>query len=262
MASLSDTQSERDLRNVPITRTGVCDLRYPVIIVRPDGSTFGTSCEASLTASLAGSQRGTHMSRFVEELHAAHQSVSPASVIALARKLRTRLKAAEATVEITLPWFVEKKSPVTGGAAFLDYTISWKAAVTARSARLQTTVRVPLGTLCPCSKAISDRGAHNQRGWATVTVETAAPLWPDKLIALIESAASCELYSLLKRPDEKFVTERAFDRPVFVEDLVRDIAIGLRTLKGLRGSRIEAVNLESIHSHNACAVIDDIAPLQ
>ena len=258
MASLSDTQSEHDLRNIPITRTGVCDLRYPVTVVRPGGSTFGTACEARLTASLAGSHRGTHMSRFVEELHAAHPSLSPAGVIALARKLRTRLKAAEATAEITLPWFIGKKSPVTGGTAFLDYTVTWKAGVTARSARLQTTVRVPLGTLCPCSKAISDRGAHNQRGWATVTIETAAPLWPDKLIALIEAAASCELYSLLKRPDEKFVTERAFDRPVFVEDLVRDIAIGLRTLTGLRGFRIEAVNLESIHSHNACAVIDQL----
>ncbi len=261
MASLSDTQSERDLRNIPITRTGVCDLRYPVTVVRPDGTTFGAACDAALTASLAGSHRGTHMSRFVEELHAAHQSVSPAGVIALARKLRARLKAAEATAEITLPWFIEKKSPVTGGSAFLDYTVTWKAAVSARGVRLQTTVRVPLGTLCPCSKAISDRGAHNQRGHATVTVETAAPFWPDKLIALIEAAASCELYPLLKRPDEKFVTERAFDRPVFVEDLVRDIAIGLRALKGLRGYRIEAVNLESIHSHNACALIDELKPL-
>ncbi|HEX2750516.1 MAG TPA: GTP cyclohydrolase, FolE2/MptA family, partial [Verrucomicrobiales bacterium] len=110
-------------------------------------------------------------------------------------------------------------------------------------------------------KAISDRGAHNQRGYATVTVETTTPVWPDKLIAVIEAAASCELYSLLKRPDEKLVTERAFDRPVFVEDLVRDIALGLRRLKGLRGCRIEAVNLESIHSHNACALIDELEPL-
>lgn len=262
MDSLSDTQSERDARNVPITRTGVCGLRYPVTVVRPDGSSFGSACEATLTASLAGSHRGTHMSRFVEELHAAHHAVSPAGVIALARQLRARLKADEATAELTLPWFVEKQSPVTGGAAFLDYTVTWKAAVTARAARLQSTIRVPLGTLCPCSKAISERGAHNQRGYATVTIETAVPLWPDKLIALIESAASCELYSLLKRPDEKFVTERAFDRPVFVEDLVRDIALGLRALKGLRGCRVEAVNLESIHSHNACAVIDELDPIK
>ncbi len=262
MESLTDTQSERDPRNLPITRTGVCGLRYPVTVIRPDGSTFGTACDATLTASLAGSNRGTHMSRFVEELHAAHKAVSPAGVITLARKLRTRLKAAEATAELTLPWFLEKKSPVTRGAAFLDYTVIWKVSATARTARLQTTVRVPLATLCPCSKAISERGAHNQRGYATVTIETTAPLWPDQLIALIESAASCELYSLLKRPDEKFVTERAFDRPVFVEDLVRDIALGLRSLKGLRGCRVEAVNLESIHSHNACAVIDELEPMK
>jgi len=258
---LSDTQSERDPRGLAITRTGITGLRYPVSIVRPGGESFATACEATLTASLAANSRGTHMSRFIEELHAARQSLSPAGVIALAKRLRTRLKSAAATAEITLPWFVEKKAPVSGGAAFLDYTVTWKAAVTAKSARLQTTVRVPLSTLCPCSKAISDRGAHNQRGHATVTVETAAPVWPDDLISLIEAAASCELYSLLKRPDEKFVTERAFDRPVFVEDLVRDIALGLRQLKGLRGHRIEAVNLESIHSHNACALMDALEPM-
>jgi GTP cyclohydrolase IB len=261
MASLSDTQSERDPRGLAITRTGITGLRYPVTILRPGGGKFETACEATLTASLGAAQRGTHMSRFVEELHAAHQSLSPAGVIALARRLRTRLKAGAASVEITLPWFVEKQAPVSGGTAFLDYTVTWKASVSARRARLHTTVRAPLSTLCPCSKAISDRGAHNQRGHATVTIESAAPLWPDKLISLIESAASCELYSLLKRPDEKFVTERAFDRPVFVEDLVRDIALGLRSLRGLRGHRIEAVNLESIHSHNACALIDALEPM-
>ena len=259
---LTDTQSERDPRNIAITRTGITGLRYPVTVIRPDGTPFSTVSEVSLTASLGAQHRGTHMSRFVEELHAAHQTISPAAVIALARRLRTRLKADDATVEITLPWFIEKKAPVSSGAAFLDYTVTWKAAVTAKSARLHTTVRVPLSTLCPCSKAISDRGAHNQRGHATVTIETATPLWPDKLIALIESAASCELYALLKRPDEKFVTERAYDRPVFVEDLVRDIAIALRRLKGLRGHRIEAVNLESIHSHNACAVIDALEGME
>ena len=262
MDSLNDTQSERDTRNVPISRTGVSGLRYPVRIIRPDGTAFESACEAALTASLAPGIRGTHMSRFIEELHAVHKSMSPAGVSALAKKLRSRLKAAEATAELTLPWFVEKQAPVSGGAAWMDYTVTWKAAVTARNARLQTTVRVPLSTLCPCSKAIADRGAHNQRGFASVTVETATPLWPDKLITLIESAASCELYSLLKRPDEKFVTERAFDRPVFVEDLVRDIALGLRRLKGLRGYRIEAVNLESIHSHNACAIIDELEAME
>lgn len=261
MAHLTDTQSERDPRNVPISRVGVSGLRYPVTLVRPDGSTAGSSCEASLTVSLAAHERGTHMSRFVEELHQACTAIHPAAVVDLAKRLRTRLKAAEATAELTLPWFVEKKAPVTGGAAWLDYTVTWKAAVSARTARLQTTIRVPLGTLCPCSKAISDRGAHNQRGYATVTVETAKPVWPDDLITIIEAAASCDLYSLLKRPDEKFVTERAYDRPVFVEDLVRDIALGLQKLKGLRGHRIEAVNLESIHSHNACAVIDCLEPM-
>jgi GTP cyclohydrolase I len=260
-AKLIDTQSERDPRNIAISRVGVNGLRYPITLRHPDGRTTGTSCEASLTVSLSATERGTHMSRFVEELHLSSREIHPAAVIALAKKLRTRLKAEGATAELTLPWFIEKKAPVTGQAAWMDYTVTWKASVTARSARLHTTIKVPLGTLCPCSKAISDRGAHNQRGYATVTVETATPVWPDVLINAIESAASCDLYSLLKRPDEKFVTERAYDRPVFVEDLVRDIAIALRRLKGLRGCRIEAVNLESIHSHNACALIDSLEPL-
>lgn len=261
MAHLTDTQSERDPRNLPISRVGVSGLRYPVNIAAPDGSITGSSCEAALTVSLSASERGTHMSRFVEELHQCCNSVHPAAVIALAERLRSRLHAEGATAELTLPWFVEKKAPVTGGAAWVDYTVTWKASITGSHTRLLTTIRVPLGTLCPCSKAISDRGAHNQRGYATVAVETAAPLWPDELITIIEAAASCDLYSLLKRPDEKFVTERAYDRPVFVEDLVRDIALGLQKLDGLRGFRIEAVNLESIHSHNACALIDSLEPM-
>lgn len=261
MAPLSDTQNERDTRDIPITRTGVTGLRYPVTVNAPDGRSFGSSCEATLTASLAADSRGTHMSRFVEELHAVYREISPETVISLAKKLRTRLKAAEATAELVLPWFVEKKAPVSGGPAWVDYTVTWKAASSSGSDRLHTTVRVPLGTLCPCSKAISERGAHNQRGYATVTIESAKPVWPDDLIALVEAASSCELFSLLKRPDEKFVTERAYDRPVFVEDLVRDIALGLRQIEGLLGYRIEAVNLESIHSHNACALIDNLQPL-
>jgi GTP cyclohydrolase I len=262
MDALTDTQSERDTRNVPVTRAGVTGLRYPVRVVRPDGSSFETACEATLTASLASSLRGTHMSRFVEELHAAHGDISPAGVVALAKRLRTRLKAAAATAVITIPWFVSKRAPVSGGEAWMDYTVTWKAAVTGRHARLQTTVRVPLKTLCPCSKAISERGAHNQRGYADVTIESSSAVWPDQLISLVESNASSELYSLLKRSDEKFVTERAFDHPVFVEDLVRDIALSLRRLKRLRGYRIEAINLESIHSHNACAMIDALEPME
>ena len=258
---LSDTQSERDPRNVAITRVGVSGLRYPVSIDRPGGGQFHSVAEATLTASLPPEQRGTHMSRFVEELHFGHRSLGPGAVVDLAKKLRSRLKAAEASVEIRLPWFVEKQAPVTGGSGLVDYDVTWRASVSARASRLQTPVRVPVGTLCPCSKAISDRGAHNQRGYAMVTVETAKPLWPDAIISLVEGAASCELYSVLKRPDEKYVTERAYDRPVFVEDLVRDIVVALRKVKGLRGHRIEAENLESIHSHNACALIDALTPL-
>ena len=253
---LKDTQSERDDRNLTITRAGISALRYPVAVPRPDGGVLHSVATATLTVQVPADQRGTHMSRFVEELHAAHRAMDAAGALALARRLRTRLHAEEAHVELQLPWFIEKRAPVSGGGAFVDYEVTWEAVAAARRSRLLTTVRVPVGTLCPCSKAISDRGAHNQRGHATLTVETASPLWPDRLIALVEEAASCELFSLLKRPDEKFVTERAYDNPVFVEDLVREIGLRAARLPGVRGWRAAAENLESIHSHNAVAVIE------
>jgi GTP cyclohydrolase I len=254
--SLKDTQSEKDSRNLAITRAGISSLRYPVSIPRPDGGSLHSIVTASLTVSVPASQRGTHMSRFVEEMHDAHKAIDAAGAISLAKKLRSRLHATEAHVTLSLPWFIGKRAPVSGREAFMDYEVTWEAVATGRRSRLLTTVRVPVGTLCPCSKAISDRGAHNQRGHATLTIETASPIWPDQLITLVEEAASCELFSLLKRPDEKFVTERAYDNPVFVEDLVREIGLRAARLRGVRAWRAEAENLESIHSHNAIAVIE------
>ena len=256
MQPLPDTQGERDTRGINIARAGVSRLRYPVQITRPDGTSFTAAATASLTVSVPAAQRGTHMSRFVECLHKAAGDIQPAAISRLARTLRTRLKAATAHVELSLPWFIEKKAPITGGAAWMDYEVTWQAVAGPRTNSFTTTVKVPVGTLCPCSKAISDRGAHNQRGYVTLTVETTRPSWPDELIAMVESSASTELFSLLKRPDEKFVTEKAYDEPVFVEDLVRAVAVRVKALKGLVKARIEAENFESIHSHNALAVVE------
>ncbi len=256
MPALPDTQSEPDPRGIAIRGAGVTGLRYPVTIKAPSGRSFTTAATARLTVSLPPSQRGTHMSRFIECLHATAQDITPRTLITLGKTLRSRLKATTSDITLTFPWFIEKKAPVTGLSAYLDYEVTWAVETQPRSHRFLTTVRVPVGTLCPCSKAISDRGAHNQRGYVTLTIDTATPLWPDTLIALIETCASTELYSLLKRPDEKFVTERGYDSPVFVEDLVRAVALKVSTLKGLRSARIEAENLESIHSHNAVAVVE------
>ncbi len=256
MHMLPDTQSERDHRGVAIARAGISRLRYPVQILRPDGTTFSTAGTASMTVSVPAAQKGTHMSRFIECLHKTAGEINPASLLRLAKTMRTKLKASSARVDLALPWFIEKKAPITGGAAFMDYEVTWQAISGARSTAFTTTVKVPVGTLCPCSKAISDRGAHNQRGYVTLTLETVPPLWPDVLIGMVESSASTELFTLLKRPDEKFVTERAYDAPVFVEDLARAVAVQVRALKGLRRARIEAENFESIHSHNAIAVVE------
>jgi GTP cyclohydrolase IB len=255
MPALPDTQSERDTRHVPIRHAGVSALRYPLVIHRADGTSFATIADATMTVSVGATERGTHMSRFVEALHAVHDQMSEDQVLALARTLRTKLKADAASVDLQMTWFVLKTAPITGGQAFMDYKVSWSAIAEGRTTAFRTTVILGVATLCPCSRAIAERGAHNQRGMVTLTVAAKKPVAAESLIQLIEDSASCALYPLLKRPDEKFVTEKAYDSPVFVEDLVRNIAVRLRQHRGLTGFRIEAENLESIHQHNAVAIV-------
>ena len=257
MDSLNDTQSERDGRNVRIQRVGVRGLRYPVTVTRPDDTTFSSVAHATLTVDLDAAVRGTHMSRFVEQLHEFHQDVRPARIIALARRLKEKLHSQDARVILEMPWFIDKKAPVSGRPGLVDYQVTWDVSVSGNEAKLVTTVVVPVTTVCPCSKAISDRGAHNQRGAVTLEAESGDTLWPDDLIRIVEASASCELYSLLKRPDEKFVTERAYDNPVFVEDLVRNVAVRMRAAEGVKAFRVQAENFESIHSHNAFAVAEE-----
>ena len=257
MPSLEDTQSLPDHRQIRIPRVGVRGLRYPVTIQRPDGTVFPASATAALTTDLAATERGTHMSRFVSLLHEHREGITPAGLLAMARELRARLGATESRIILSLPWFAEKYAPVSGQPGFLDYQVSWDAAVSGDTARLLTTVIVPITTVCPCSKAISERGAHNQRGELTLTAEGSPNLWPDDLIRLAESSASCELYSVLKRPDEKAVTELAYDNPVFVEDVVRNAAVAARKNKSIKAFRITVENFESIHHHNAYAMVEE-----
>ncbi len=257
MLSLEDTQSQVDQRQVRIPRVGIRGLRYPVSVQRPDGTRFPASATASLTADLSPTVRGTHMSRFVSLLHERREGITPAGLLVMARELRARLEATEAQIILQMPWFLEKKAPVSGQPGFLDYQVTWDATVSGSASRLLTTVVVPIATVCPCSKAISERGAHNQRGELTLTVEASAHLWPDELIRLAESSASCELYSVLKRPDEKAVTELAYDNPVFVEDVVRNAALAARQHKDIKAFRVAAENFESIHHHNAYAMVEE-----
>jgi GTP cyclohydrolase IB len=257
--TLADVQASGERRGIALNDVGISGLRYPATVQLADGGKQQTICEAQLTVSLAADVRGTHMSRFVEVLHERHEAISPADVLATAQELALRLDAEEAAVKLTFPIFVSREAPVTGQAALLgiDCTLS------ARAGRAATDVKVgahvPVTSLCPCSKEISDYSAHSQRGYVKVEVVDdcwaagATGLWPEELLTVCDRAASAPIYPLLKRSDERHVTMLAYDRPAFVEDLAREIALALKTDERVAGFDLEVVNQESIHDHQAFA---------
>ena len=250
MRELKDTQNERDDRNIPIDRVGVKELRFPVEVRDKDGSAQRTVATVALAVDLPHHYKGTHMSRFVEVLNSHGTCLDVRSMAALPRELLERLDARRAHATLRFTFFRTKAAPATGKQGLVDCEVQFEVeAEKDGGVDFVVTVLVPVTTLCPCSKAISDRGAHNQRGLVTY-------VWIEDLVELVERSASCELYSLLKRPDEKQVTERAFDHPVFVEDLVRNVASRSDSHRNITWYRVEAENFESIHNHNAYAVIE------
>jgi GTP cyclohydrolase I len=253
---LVDTQSQADYRNLPIDRVGVKNLRYPIQIRDKTHEIQSTIATVALTVDLPHHYKGTHMSRFVEVLNAHGPMLHVDNIRDILARLTERLDSEQAHVDFEFPFFLEKQAPVTGATGLMDYNVRFAATTDKGTIDFVVTVIVPVTTLCPCSKAISARGAHNQRGQVTFSVRFHHPIWIEDLIRLVESSASCELYSLLKRPDEKAVTERAFDTPVFVEDLVRNIAVRCETDPNITWYRAEAENFESIHNHNAYALIE------
>lgn len=259
--ALHDTQSQHDDRQIPIDRVGVKNLRYPVRIRdRDHAEPQSTVALIQLTVDLPHHHKGTHMSRFVEVLNAQGPVLQVHRMRPLLEALQQRLNSSAAHLEMEFPYFMEKAAPVTGAKGLLDYTVRLQASLIQRKFDFILTVIVPVTTLCPCSKAISTAGAHNQRGQATLSVRFTRPVWLEDLIQIVESSASCELYSLLKRPDEKHVTERAYANPVFVEDLVRNIALRIEAHPDISWYRVEAENFESIHNHNAYALIEKHSP--
>jgi GTP cyclohydrolase I len=215
-----------------------------------------TAARFTITADLAADLKGTHMSRFVSHLQDYRQDVTPARMAEMLKKLKSSLKTDEAHLVVTFPYFIEKTAPVTGAVGFMGYEATWEIHVKQRAVETLTTVSVPIGTLCPCSKAISDRGAHNQRGLVTLTVRAKRAPQLATLTSLVEAAASCELFSVLKRPDEKYVTERAYDNPTFVEDVARNVAVRVAKLPTAAWFKVSVENYESIHQHDAYAVIE------
>lgn len=257
MENLTDTQNERDTRNLDIDRVGVKDLKYPIRIRDKEHSEQSTVATVSMAVDLPREYKGTHMSRFVEVLNSHGPILDVHSIPAIPTEMLDRLDAQRAHVELRFPFFLEKPAPVTGKVGMMDYEVIFDIDGTRDTNEFTVTVLVPVTTLCPCSKAISARGAHNQRGVVTYAVRfSGEPIWIEDLVKLVERCASSELYSLLKRPDEKHVTEEAYDNPVFVEDLVRNVAAASEEQEGIAWYRVEAENFESIHNHNAYAVIE------
>lgn len=254
--TLRDTQNEPDARRLPIDRVGVTALRYPIQVRDKNHSTQSTIATVQLTVDLPHHYKGTHMSRFVEVLNSHGPVLHVDNIRDILSQLTKRLDSECAHVDFEFPFFLEKKAPVTGAVGLIDYTAKFSATLENGAMDFVLTVIVPVTTLCPCSKAISVAGAHNQRGHVTLAIRFGTPIWIEDLIRLIEDSASCELYSLLKRPDEKAVTERAYENPVFVEDLVREVALRCEADSNIRWYRVEAENFESIHNHNAYALIE------
>ncbi|MGC1481548.1 MAG: GTP cyclohydrolase FolE2 [Chthoniobacterales bacterium] len=254
--SLTDTQSEPDTRNIAIDRVGVRALRFPIQIRDKAHLVQNTVATASLTVDLPHQHKGTHMSRFVEVLNSHGPLLHVDNITDILHQLTERLHSENAHVDFEFPFFLEKPAPVTGAVGLIDYTARFSANLENGKTDFVLTTLVPVTTLCPCSKAIATSGAHNQRGLVTLSVRATRPPWIEDLIRLVEDSASCELYSLLKRPDEKAVTERAYDNPVFVEDLVRNVAGRCDADPNFLWYRVEAENFESIHNHNAYALIE------
>lgn len=256
-APLRDEQNTRDHRQLRIDKVGVRGVRFPVQVRDRDHEALqNTVATVGMYVDLPKEFKGTHMSRFIEVLNA-HGNVIHVDVIPkILREMQSRLKAENAHLELEFPYFICKKAPVTGKPGVMDYTTRFEANAIDRKIDFVMTVVVPVTTLCPCSKAISKHGAHNQRGHVTVQLRSRDTVWIEEVISLVEASASSELYALLKRPDEKAVTERAYENPVFVEDLVRNVALRLNAHPEVTWYRVEAENFESIHNHNAYASIE------
>ena len=253
---LSDQQSQRDYRNIRIDKVGVKGLRYPIEVRDKTHTVQDTIAMCSLTVDLPKDFKGTHMSRFVEVMNAHGRLVHVENIPVMLKELQRKLHAEAAHIEMEFPYFMEKTAPATGAKGLVDYIAKFDAAAHGNDSSFILTVVVPVTTLCPCSKAISAYGAHNQRGYVTVAIRFINTVWIEDLIAMVEASASSEIYSLLKRPDEKAVTERAYDNPVFVEDLVRNIAVRLNEHPDITWYKVEAENLESIHNHSAYACVE------
>ena len=255
-ARMEDVQGGADARGIAIDQVGIKNLLHPIAVAGAAGAEQRTVAELSMSVSLAPNYKGTHMSRFLERLNALKQPISVESFAVLLEHTIHGLEASSGQIEMAFPYFILKKAPVSGAESLMDYRASIRGLRLLGRTDLWLKVTVPVTSLCPCSKSISAYGAHNQRAHITIAVRIGSSIWFEDLIGLAERVASSELYAVLKRPDEKYVTERAYDNAKFVEDVVRDAALALNGDPRVRSYKVEAENFESIHNHSAYAMIE------
>ncbi|MDR2793089.1 MAG: GTP cyclohydrolase FolE2 [Treponema sp.] len=248
-----DVQNQADTREIPLDKVGVKGLEYPICVLDKKNKAQHTTATVNLFANLPKHFKGTHMSRFIEIFHQYRNDLTMSMFLNMLADIRQDLDAEASFGEIYFPYFLEKTAPVSALSGMMSYRCSYQGEVTAHDRHFTVSISVPVTTVCPCSKAISERGAHNQRGIVKVGLELGPFFWIEDIIAIVEQAASSPVYSLLKREDEKFITEHAYDNPKFVEDVVRDVYISVRNTKKFPRFSVEVENFESIHNHSAFA---------
>lgn len=260
---IDDVQSRPDERGIALDRAGVSGLRYPITVLDKSDGRQETIAELSMSVSLPHHFKGTHMSRFIEVLNSHRGEITMRTLPVILKELKTRLDAETAHIEVKFPYFVEREAPVTKSKALMDYDCTFIGESNGKYDDFVLRVRTPVTSLCPCSKEISDYGAHNQRGYITIDVRSsrkengeAEIIWIEELIEIAERSASSPVYALIKRPDERFVTMQAFDNPVFVEDMARTSAEQLMKDTRINWFHVHVENDESIHNHNAFAEVE------
>jgi len=255
-ATIEDVQGRADTRRIPVNKVGIRNVFHPVRVQDRSGEDQHTVACFNMYVSLPHDFKGTHMSRFVEVLHRHEREITVESFRAMLTEMTEYLDSEAGHIEMSFPYFITKRAPVSGVESMMDYRACLIGEHQHDRMDMWLKVTVPVTSLCPCSKGISDYGAHNQRSHVTITARLNSHVWLEELIEIAEQEASCELFGILKRPDEKFVTERAYDNPKFVEDIVRDIATRLNADARIDGYTVEAENFESIHNHSAYALVE------
>lgn len=252
---MPDVQSSRDQRRVAIDRVGVKEVVFPIRLRTPDGGEQTTVATINMYVALPHYQKGTHMSRFLEVLNEeSSQPITPDQIPSITKAICRRLDAKTAHFQARFTYFIKKEAPITKHPGLMNYEVTFECTANGTTDFIMS-VAAPATSLCPCSKEISAYGAHNQRCRIEAKIRFKGTMWIEELVTLLEKAASCPVFAVLKRPDEKWVTERAFENPKFVEDIVRDLAMGLEKEKRITWFSINSENYESIHSHNAYAEI-------